>query len=173
MTCSSDANPPVDKYTWYKKTVSSPKASGQSYSITNITSEDSGEYYCEAQNKYGRLNSSTLSVDVQYVDECTAHSQICGENSTCLNTNGSYSCHCLPGFKSNRIGLCVDINECVEEKRYCGNEGLCHNLIGSYWCQCSPGSTNYGHKGTKCVELSCDPQEAQPGKVKPLFLQYI
>ncbi|XP_034150371.1 B-cell receptor CD22-like, partial [Esox lucius] len=66
LTCSSDANPPVDKYTWYKKTVTSPKASGQSYSITNITSEDSGEYYCEAQNKYGRLNSSTLSVDVQY-----------------------------------------------------------------------------------------------------------
>ncbi|XP_045542989.1 B-cell receptor CD22-like [Salmo salar] len=51
LTCSSDANPPVDKYTWYKKNVASPKASGQSYSITNIISEDSGEYYCEAENK--------------------------------------------------------------------------------------------------------------------------
>ncbi|XP_064815872.1 B-cell receptor CD22-like [Oncorhynchus masou masou] len=50
LTCSSDANPPVDKYTWYKKKVASPKASGQSYSITNIISEDRGEYYCEAQN---------------------------------------------------------------------------------------------------------------------------
>uniref|UniRef100_A0AAY5K625 B-cell receptor CD22 n=1 Tax=Esox lucius TaxID=8010 RepID=A0AAY5K625_ESOLU len=66
LTCSSDANPPVYKYTWYKKTVTSPKASGQSYKITNIRSEDSGEYYCEAQNKYGRLNSFTLSVDVQW-----------------------------------------------------------------------------------------------------------
>ncbi|KAL1005523.1 hypothetical protein UPYG_G00060180 [Umbra pygmaea] len=66
LTCSSDANPPVNKYTWYKKTVTSPKASGQSYSITNIRSEDSGEYYCEAQNKYGHLNSSTVFVDVQY-----------------------------------------------------------------------------------------------------------
>uniref|UniRef100_A0A4W5JTF4 Ig-like domain-containing protein n=1 Tax=Hucho hucho TaxID=62062 RepID=A0A4W5JTF4_9TELE len=65
LTCSSDANPPVDKYTWYKKNVASPKASGQSYSITNIISEDSGEYYCEAENKYGRLNSSSVSVDVQ------------------------------------------------------------------------------------------------------------
>ncbi|XP_064871918.1 B-cell receptor CD22-like isoform X1 [Oncorhynchus nerka] len=66
LTCSSDANPPVDKYTWYKKNVTSPKASGQSYSITNISSEDRGEYYCEAENKYGRLNSSSVSVDVQY-----------------------------------------------------------------------------------------------------------
>ncbi|KAL1005528.1 hypothetical protein UPYG_G00060250 [Umbra pygmaea] len=66
LTCSSDANPPVDKYTWYKKNVTSSKASGQNYSITNIRSEDSGEYYCEAENKYGHLNSSTVSVDVQY-----------------------------------------------------------------------------------------------------------
>ncbi|XP_064816353.1 B-cell receptor CD22-like [Oncorhynchus masou masou] len=67
LTCSSDANPPVDKYTWYKKNVTSPKASGQSYSITNIISEDRGEYYCEAENKYGRLNSSSVFVDVQSV----------------------------------------------------------------------------------------------------------
>uniref|UniRef100_A0AAY5K7Z7 Ig-like domain-containing protein n=1 Tax=Esox lucius TaxID=8010 RepID=A0AAY5K7Z7_ESOLU len=66
LTCSSDANPPVDKYTWYKKTVTSPTASGQSYSITNITSEDSGDYYCEAENIYGRLSSPLVSVDVQY-----------------------------------------------------------------------------------------------------------
>uniref|UniRef100_A0AAZ3RMJ4 Ig-like domain-containing protein n=1 Tax=Oncorhynchus tshawytscha TaxID=74940 RepID=A0AAZ3RMJ4_ONCTS len=57
LTCSSDANPPVDKYTWYKKNVTSPKASGQSYSITNIISEDRGEYYCEAQNTIASKNS--------------------------------------------------------------------------------------------------------------------
>ncbi|KAL0961618.1 hypothetical protein UPYG_G00354100 [Umbra pygmaea] len=66
LTCSSDANPHVDKYTWYKKNVTSPKASGQSYNITNISPEHSGEYYCEAENKYGHFNSSTVSVDVQY-----------------------------------------------------------------------------------------------------------
>uniref|UniRef100_A0AAY5KXB5 B-cell receptor CD22 n=1 Tax=Esox lucius TaxID=8010 RepID=A0AAY5KXB5_ESOLU len=62
-SCPLTDNP---TYIWYKKTVTSQKESGQSYNITNITSEDSGEYYCEAQNKYGRLNSSTVSVDVQY-----------------------------------------------------------------------------------------------------------
>ncbi|XP_036804964.1 Fc receptor-like protein 5 [Oncorhynchus mykiss] len=64
LTCSSDANPPVDKYTWYKKNVTSPKASGQSYSITNISSEDRGEYYCEAQNGRGSMNSTALMIIV-------------------------------------------------------------------------------------------------------------
>ncbi|XP_071202470.1 B-cell receptor CD22-like [Salvelinus alpinus] len=64
LTCSSDANPPVDKYTWYKKNVTSPKASGQSYSITNIISEDRGEYYCETQNGRGSMNSTALMIIV-------------------------------------------------------------------------------------------------------------
>uniref|UniRef100_A0AAZ3NXB0 Ig-like domain-containing protein n=1 Tax=Oncorhynchus tshawytscha TaxID=74940 RepID=A0AAZ3NXB0_ONCTS len=64
LTCSSDANPPVDKYTWYQKNVTSPKASGQSYSITNIISEDRGEYYCEAQNGRGSMNSTALMIIV-------------------------------------------------------------------------------------------------------------
>ncbi|XP_045078690.1 B-cell receptor CD22-like [Coregonus clupeaformis] len=64
LTCSSDANPPVDKYTWYKKNVTSPKASGQSYSITNISSEDSGEYYCEARNKIASKNSTAQMIIV-------------------------------------------------------------------------------------------------------------
>ncbi|KAL0961616.1 hypothetical protein UPYG_G00354080, partial [Umbra pygmaea] len=62
LTCSSDANPPVNKYTWYKKNVTSPKASGQSYSITNITSEHSGEYYCEAENFNASQKSTTLTI---------------------------------------------------------------------------------------------------------------
>ncbi|KAL1005695.1 hypothetical protein UPYG_G00062500, partial [Umbra pygmaea] len=66
LTCSSDANPPLDKYTWYKTNVTSPKASGQSYSFTKIRSEDTGEYYCEAENKCGRFNSSSVFVDVHY-----------------------------------------------------------------------------------------------------------
>ncbi|XP_064815899.1 B-cell receptor CD22-like isoform X1 [Oncorhynchus masou masou] len=67
LTCSSDANPPVDKYTWYKKNVTSPKASGQSYSITNISSEDRGEYYCEASNMRGTETSIPVHINVMSV----------------------------------------------------------------------------------------------------------
>ncbi|XP_071032006.1 sialoadhesin-like [Oncorhynchus clarkii lewisi] len=66
LTCSSDANPPVDKYTWYKKNVTSPKASGQSYSITNISSEDRGDYYCEARNIKGTETSIPVHINVMY-----------------------------------------------------------------------------------------------------------
>ncbi|CDQ78788.1 unnamed protein product [Oncorhynchus mykiss] len=67
LTCSSDANPPVDKYTWYKKNVTSPKASGQSYSITNISSEDRGDYYCEARNIKGTETSIPVHINVMSV----------------------------------------------------------------------------------------------------------
>ncbi|XP_045070327.1 B-cell receptor CD22-like [Coregonus clupeaformis] len=64
LTCSSDANPPVDKYTWYKKNVTSPKASGQTYNILNFSYEDRGEYYCEAQNGRGSMNSAAKMITV-------------------------------------------------------------------------------------------------------------
>ncbi|XP_035855919.1 B-cell receptor CD22-like [Sander lucioperca] len=57
LTCSSDANPAAN-YTWYKENEDSPKASGQIFIITNFRAEHSGNYYCEAQNRRGRQNST-------------------------------------------------------------------------------------------------------------------
>ncbi|XP_067108324.1 B-cell receptor CD22-like [Osmerus mordax] len=62
LTCSSDANPPVVKYTWYKENVTISK--GEDYTIMNISSEHSGGYYCEAQNEVGFANSTTYMVPV-------------------------------------------------------------------------------------------------------------
>ncbi|XP_049428399.1 sialoadhesin-like [Epinephelus fuscoguttatus] len=58
LTCSSDANPAAN-YTWYKEDEDSPKASGQIFTISNVTAEHSGNYYCEAQNTRGRHNSTS------------------------------------------------------------------------------------------------------------------
>ncbi|XP_035856326.1 B-cell receptor CD22-like [Sander lucioperca] len=57
LTCSSDANPAAN-YTWYKENEDSPKASGQIFTITDFRAEHSGNYYCEAQNRRGRQNST-------------------------------------------------------------------------------------------------------------------
>ncbi|KAM9454874.1 B-cell receptor CD22-like [Clarias gariepinus] len=59
LTCSSDANPPVELYTWYKVNESSPVGSGQSYSFT-LNSNSSGWFYCVAQNKYGTQRAAAV-----------------------------------------------------------------------------------------------------------------
>ncbi|XP_049901424.1 B-cell receptor CD22-like [Epinephelus moara] len=57
LTCSSDAKPAAN-YTWYKEDDDSPKALGPIFAITDIRAEHSGNYYCEAENKRGRHNST-------------------------------------------------------------------------------------------------------------------
>ncbi|XP_060938598.1 B-cell receptor CD22-like [Limanda limanda] len=57
LTCSSDANPAAH-YTWYKEDEDSPTASGQIFTITDITAEHGGKYQCEAQNTHGRSNTT-------------------------------------------------------------------------------------------------------------------
>ncbi|KAF5898368.1 B-cell receptor CD22-like, partial [Clarias magur] len=57
LTCSSDANPPVENYTWFKVNESSAVGSGQSYRALQ-----SGQYYCQAQNKHGSDRSAAVSV---------------------------------------------------------------------------------------------------------------
>ncbi|XP_036393852.1 B-cell receptor CD22-like, partial [Megalops cyprinoides] len=66
LTCSSNANPPVQTYTWFKnnRSVTSERGSGQSYSITNITSEDSGQYHCKVLNTHGAENSTVVTLNV-------------------------------------------------------------------------------------------------------------
>ncbi|XP_060716462.1 B-cell receptor CD22-like isoform X2 [Tachysurus vachellii] len=59
LTCSSDANPPVRNYTWFKVNESSPLGSGQSYRAVQ-----SGQYNCEAQNKHGSERSAAVSVTI-------------------------------------------------------------------------------------------------------------
>ncbi|XP_053531932.1 B-cell receptor CD22 [Ictalurus punctatus] len=62
LTCSSDANPPVENYTWFKENESSPVGSGQSYGALQ-----SGQYYCEAQNQHGSERSAAVSVTLNRV----------------------------------------------------------------------------------------------------------
>ncbi|KAL7845351.1 hypothetical protein AOLI_G00235430 [Acnodon oligacanthus] len=57
LTCSSDANPPVQNYTWFKEGGSSPVGSGHGY-----RARQSGSYYCVAQNEHGSQTSAAVTV---------------------------------------------------------------------------------------------------------------
>ena len=61
LSCSSDANPAAD-YTWFKEHGDSEGQSGQNYTITNITSELGGNYYCRPRNAIGCHNSTFLFI---------------------------------------------------------------------------------------------------------------
>ncbi|XP_065130510.1 sialic acid-binding Ig-like lectin 14 [Paramisgurnus dabryanus] len=65
LTCSSESNPPVYNYIWFKVNERSSVGSGQTYSITNINSRHSGWFYCEAQNEVGSQRSAAVSVNVK------------------------------------------------------------------------------------------------------------
>nr|XP_055071041.1 B-cell receptor CD22-like [Misgurnus anguillicaudatus] len=65
LTCSSDANPPVHNYSWFKVNKTTSVGSGQTYIITNINSSHSEEFYCEAQNEVGSQRSAAVSVSVK------------------------------------------------------------------------------------------------------------
>ena len=82
LTCSSDANPPVENYTWFKVGESTPVGSGQQYSITNIRSEDGGQYYCEARNKYGAEDSTAVSI----MEGISASLSLCAYDNNCLRS---------------------------------------------------------------------------------------
>ncbi|KAM9454957.1 adhesion G protein-coupled receptor E5-like isoform 1-T2 [Clarias gariepinus] len=152
LTCSSDANPPVENYTWFKVNKSSAVGSGQSYRALQ-----SGQYYCEAQNKHGSKRSAAVSVTLNDVNKCDLMPPVCGPHGVCINTNGSFVCLCSTGFRNQGQSntTCEDIDECYVDQHVCGQGGNCSNSEGSYLCQCTSGYSNYGNNQAKCTELKC------------------
>ncbi|XP_018870697.2 adhesion G protein-coupled receptor E5 isoform X1 [Gorilla gorilla gorilla] len=77
----------------------------------------------------------------QDVDECQQNPRLCKSHGTCVNTLGSYTCQCLPGFKfiPEDPKVCTDVNECTSGQNPCHSSTHCLNNVGSYQCCCRPG----------------------------------
>uniref|UniRef100_A0A671K827 Latent-transforming growth factor beta-binding protein 4-like n=1 Tax=Sinocyclocheilus anshuiensis TaxID=1608454 RepID=A0A671K827_9TELE len=85
------------------------------------------------------------------IDECVSP-QLCGPQSVCVNTDGSYRCDCSPGFRAaGPRRQCRDINECLEGD-FCFPSGECVNTDGSYKCVCAQGYKSAAN-GTSCQVL--------------------
>ena len=73
------------------------------------------------------------------IDECRSSTGELCQNGRCVNTVGSYSCQCQPGYTlSADKRLCRDTDECQEVRESCIN-AVCENLEGSYKCNCPKG----------------------------------
>ncbi|XDV16212.1 hypothetical protein PO909_016027 [Leuciscus waleckii] len=64
LNCISDSNPPAE-ISWFKGKRNILQ-SGETYSITNIKSEASGDYHCSARNKHGSQTSAAVNVNIMY-----------------------------------------------------------------------------------------------------------
>ncbi|KAL6460677.1 hypothetical protein MHYP_G00306430 [Metynnis hypsauchen] len=74
LTCSSEANPPVESYTWFKRSGTEDFQiwTGQSYRIRDISIEESHKYKCRASNQHGSAFSEYTTLDILYVPKKTS-----------------------------------------------------------------------------------------------------
>lgn len=85
------------------------------------------------------------------INECEA-TKPCGEsNSKCVNTVGSYTCECFPGYHLENQ-KCVDIDECRVDRRVCDH--FCQNVEGSFKCHCRRGFRLNNATKTNCVDIN-------------------
>ncbi|XP_051720936.1 B-cell receptor CD22-like isoform X1 [Ctenopharyngodon idella] len=64
LICSSDSNPPALNFSWFKG--GTFVGSGRIYSISKISSDDSGEYKCKSINEHGEKYSDAVTLNVMY-----------------------------------------------------------------------------------------------------------
>ncbi|KAJ8333004.1 hypothetical protein SKAU_G00419000, partial [Synaphobranchus kaupii] len=130
LTCSSNANPPVQHYTWYKVNGREMNTVGTGPNLTFNVTESSGseQYYCEAQNQHGKENSTTVHLDIKYMP------QISGSGS-CSRTAAEISCSCesrgnpSPSMEWHVSGLRVtNSTDRVISEEQLGNTGLRSSL---------------------------------------------
>ncbi|XP_044109749.1 adhesion G protein-coupled receptor E5 isoform X3 [Neovison vison] len=113
------------------------------------------------------------------INECGPLSAVsCGKFADCQNTEGSYYCTCIPGyklasgarsFKNESENTCQDVDECSSAQPTCHKSTTCINTVGSYKCRCrrgwelKPGFQNK-QPNTTCEEMSFPIWTLPPGK---------
>ena len=74
LTCSSDANPPVHNYSWYKRTGPPGSSSlvqvgsGQVLLLASLQPSHTGLYFCHTRNSLGENNSTDVMLTVDTRD---------------------------------------------------------------------------------------------------------
>ncbi|XP_053506542.1 hemicentin-1-like [Ictalurus furcatus] len=149
LRCSSDANPAVLNYTWYRE--NGEQIGTRNHITINTTdSTHSGLYYCRAQNQHGDHNSSVL-LDVQYAPQVSPF-------SSCNSAHDLIMCSCeVRGNPSPKLtwhlsGQIVSPSEAtsIQEESVC-NRGLRsaitirQSFIDTPTLQCV-GSNNLGNE---------------------------
>ena len=76
-----------------------------------------------------------MCVQTKNINECNL-SNICGDNSICTDSDGSFECACIDGYANAESG-CQDIDECISSP--CDVNASCTNGRGDLNCECNAG----------------------------------
>ncbi|KAL6484145.1 hypothetical protein MHYP_G00061900 [Metynnis hypsauchen] len=141
LTCSSDADPPVLSYSWFNQSSDVELGTGQSYSITNISSQHSGLYYCTAQNQLGQSRSEPSRLDVLYsprppsVSETEVNGSITLVCVSDSNPASSYTWFRKTGGNITRCGegASLTLAAGADGVFYCTAENLLGSSTSSGW----------------------------------------
>ncbi|KAI4894124.1 hypothetical protein NFI96_003804, partial [Prochilodus magdalenae] len=136
LSCSSDANPPVLTYTWFKQRAATVTllSTDQNYTITNISSQHSGLYYCSAQSRLGQHNSTPTRLDVLYPPRLPSVSEHVSDSSVTLvcvsDSNPAYLWYRKTGGDVQLIGNSTNLTVAAGAAGplYC----MATNQYGSY-----------------------------------------
>ncbi|KAL8184069.1 UNVERIFIED_CONTAM: Latent-transforming growth factor beta-binding protein 3 [Gekko kuhli] len=101
------------------------------------------------------------------VNEC--ETEPCGSGKgVCMNTGGSYNCHCNRGYQlkiHKGVRSCMDIDECAKP-HICGDRGSCINFPGHYKCDCYSGYRLKSSRQPLCEDIDecLDPGACPDGR---------
>ena len=80
----------------------------------------------------------------------------CSPYATCLNANGSRTCHCQRGFAGTGIGPdgCQDIDDCTTDNGGCNPVARCYDAGGPRVCVCPNNQQGTGVGRYPCYSLN-------------------
>ncbi|XP_034554383.1 sialoadhesin-like isoform X1 [Notolabrus celidotus] len=87
LTCSSDANPAVNNYTWYSADEGLEDLIGAGRVLSFEASKDTDAFFCKAENELGAGQSNNTQIDVQFAPQILP-------SADCTKTVDQVNCSC-------------------------------------------------------------------------------
>ncbi|XP_030014377.1 B-cell receptor CD22-like isoform X1 [Sphaeramia orbicularis] len=102
LKCSSDANPAVQNYTWYRADPQHETLIHTGPDLTITASRNTGAFLCQAENDLGTGRSNEIKIDVQFAPQILS-------SSNCTKAAATVSCSCSTvGNPSPRLQWYLD-----------------------------------------------------------------
>ncbi|XP_030014376.1 myelin-associated glycoprotein-like isoform X5 [Sphaeramia orbicularis] len=102
LKCSSDANPAVQIYTWYRADPQHETLIHTGPDLTITASRNTGAFLCQAENDLGTGRSNKTNIDVQFAPQILS-------SSNCTKAAATVSCSCSTvGNPSPRLQWYLD-----------------------------------------------------------------